>query len=133
MYTIDDAKGSDAEKLTTMAKRLENAKTNAWKRWKREYVHSLMESHRFNKETGTIPQVGEIVLITGDEKNGGEWRKGKVVRLIKGKDDVVRGITLLHKRHTIDRPLELVCPLEIRALENVDQPQKGGRDRADVE
>ena len=70
--------------------------------------------------------MGEIVLIIGDEKNCGEWRKGKVVRLIKGKDDVVRGVTLLHKRHTIDRSLQLVCPLEIRAVENVDQPQKGG-------
>ena len=86
MYTVEDDKGSGAEKLTRMAKRLENAKANAWKRWKREYVHSLMESHRLNKETGTIPQVGEIVLTIGDEKNRGEWRKGKVVRLIKGKE-----------------------------------------------
>ena len=128
VYAVEDTESSDAEKLTSMAKRLENAKANAWKRWKREYVHSLMESHRLNKETGTIPQVGEIVLIIGDEKNRGEWRKGKVVRLIKGKDDVVRGVTLLHKRHTIDRPLQLVCPVEIRAVENVDQPQKGRRD-----
>ena len=91
-----------------------------------------MEGHRLNKETGTIPQVGEIVLIIGDEKNRGEWRKGKVVRLIKGKDDVVRGVTLLYKKHTIDQPLQLVCPLEIRAVENVDQSQKGRRDRANV-
>ena len=91
-----------------------------------------MEGHRLNKETGTIPEVGEIVLIIGDEKNRGEWRKGKVVRLIKGKDDVVRGVTLLYKKHTIDRPLQLVCPLEIRAVENVDQSQKGRRDRANV-
>ena len=126
VYVVKDTEGSDAEKLTRMAKRLENAKANAWKRWKREYVH------RLNNETGTIPQVGEIVLIIGDEKNRGEWRKGKVVRLIKGKDDVVRGVTLLHKRHTIDRPLQSVCPVEIRAVENVDQPQKGRRDRADV-
>ena len=125
MYTVEDDKGSGAEKLTRMAKRLENTKANAWKRRESEYVHSLMESHRLNKETGTIPQVGEIVLTIGDEKNRGEWRKGKVVRLIKGKDDVVRGVTLLHKRHTIDRPLQLVCPLKIRAVENVDQPQKG--------
>ena len=94
VYAVEDTESSDAEKLTRMAKRLENAKANAWKRWKREYVHSLMESHRLNKETGTIPQVGEIVLLTGEEKNRGEWRKGKVVRLIKGKDDVVRGVTL---------------------------------------
>ena len=39
---------------------------------------------------------------------------------------------MLHQRHTIDRSLQLVCPLEIRAVENVDQAQKGRRDRADV-
>ena len=115
-----------------MAKQLENAKANAWKRSKREYVHSLMESHRLNKEMGTIPHVGEIVLITGDEKSRREWRKGKVAHLIKGKDDVIRRVTLLHKRHTIDQPLQLVCPLEIRAVENVDQSQKGRKDQADV-
>ena len=68
VYTVEDTESSDAEKLTKVAKRLENAKANAWKRWKREYVHSLIESHRLNKETGTIPQVGEIVLILGDER-----------------------------------------------------------------
>ena len=72
MYAVEDTESSDAEKLTSMAKRLENAKANAWKRWKREYVHGLMESQRLNKETETIPQVGEIVLIIGDEKNRGE-------------------------------------------------------------
>ena len=132
VYAVEDTEGSDAEKLTRMAKQLKNAKANAWKRWKREYVQSLKESHRLDKDTGTIPQVGEIVLIIRDETNRGEWKKGKVVRLIKGKDEVVRGVTLLHKRHTIDRPLQSVCPLEIRAVENVDQSQKGRRDGADV-
>ena len=55
-----------------------------------------------------------------------------MVRLIKGKDDVVREVTLLHKKHTIDRSLQLVCPVENRAVENVDQPQKGRIDPADV-
>ena len=55
-----------------MSKRLEDAKAHVWKRGKREYVHSLMESHRLNKETGTTPKVGEIVLVVGDEKNRGE-------------------------------------------------------------
>ena len=46
-----------------------------------------------------------------------------MVRLIKGKDDVVREVTLLHKKHTIDRSLQLVCPVEGRAVENVDQDE----------
>ena len=58
-----------------------------------------------NKETGTIPQVGEIVLIIGDEKNHAEWRKGKIVCLIKGKDDVVTGVTSQNncKKKRIDK------------------------------
>ena len=43
VYPVDDTEGSDAEK-TRMTKRLEDAKAHAWKRWKREYVHGLMEA-----------------------------------------------------------------------------------------
>ena len=38
----------------------------------------------------------------------------KVVRHIRGKDGVVPGLSFLHKGHDIDRPLNVVCPLEIR-------------------
>ena len=82
-----------------MSKSLEGAKAHAWNRWKREYVHSLIESHRLNKEMGTTPVVGEVVLITRDEKNCGAWKKGNEVRLVQGKDGVVRGVVLLHKGH----------------------------------
>ena len=127
-YPVEDTEGSEAEKLTRMTKRLEDAKTHVWKRWKREYMHSLMESHWLNKERGSTPKVGEIVLVVGDEKNRGEWKKGKVVRLIEGRDGVVRGVTLLHKGCTIERPLQLVCPLEIRAAETFVQPHEGRRE-----
>ena len=51
----------------------------------------------------------------GEEKNRRHWMKGKVKRLIKGKDNVVRGVILRHKGHLIEHPLEAVCPLEIRS------------------
>ena len=41
--------------------------------------------------------------------------KGKVEKLIKGKDNVVRGVILRHKGHLIKRPLQAVCPLEIHS------------------
>ena len=41
--------------------------------------------------------------------------KGKVEKFIKGKDNVVRGVILRHKGHLIERPLQAVCPLEIRS------------------
>ena len=60
-----------------------------------------------------LPEIGEIALVVGEEKNRGHWMKGKVEKLIKGKDNVVRGVTLRHKRHLIELPLQAVCPLEI--------------------
>lgn len=56
-----------------------------------------------------------------------ERGKEKVSRLIRGKDGVVRGVILLHKGHTIERPLQLVCPLEIRVDHSVHL-QEGRRD-----
>ena len=41
--------------------------------------------------------------------------KRKVEKLIKGKDNVVRGVILRHKGHLIEHPLQAVCPLEIRS------------------
>ena len=87
-----------------------------------------MEGHRLNKEEGATPVVGEVVLVVGDEKNRGEWKEGKVMRLIQGKDGVVRGVILLHKGHTIERPLQLVCPLEIRGADHSVHRQEGRRD-----
>ncbi len=105
---------------------------HAWKRWKNEYVHSLMESHRINRKTAAVPDVGEVVLVIGDEKNRGEWRKAKVVSHIRGKDGVVRGVKMLHKGHHIERPLQLVCLLELKGPVESDEEshpklETGGR------
>ncbi len=56
-------------------------------------------------------------------RTGASGLKGKVVRHIEGKDGVVRGIILLHKGHHIQRPLILVCLLEIKAVEVVKHEQ----------
>ena len=98
-----------------MKKRLKVARQHAWNRWHKEYIHSLMESHRIVKGDGQLPRVGEVVLVLGEEKNRGLWKKGKVVRLITGKDGVVRGVVLRHKGREIERPIQLVCPLEIHS------------------
>jgi len=71
-----------------------------------------MESHRIKRGVRNYPEVREVVLIVGEEKNRGEWKKGLILRHIRGQEDVVRGVILQHKGHTIERPLNLVCSLE---------------------
>ena len=63
------------------------------------------------------------MLIVREEKNRGERKKAKVLRLVIGKDNVVRSIILLHKGNKIERPVQSVCPLEIRSSHGV-QPER---------
>ena len=104
----------DGDEVSKLHKRLRETREHAWRRWKHEYVHSLLESHRVNRKAAPVPDVGEIVLVVGDEKNRGKWKKGRVMRHVRGRDGVIRGVALLHKGHHIERPLSLVCPLEVK-------------------
>ncbi len=114
-YVFDE--DLEKEELTQYDKWLQQAREHACTRWKKEYIHSLMESHRIQRERSKVPELGEVVLVVGDEKNRGKWKKGKVVNHVTGKDGVVRGVLIQCKEHIIERPLQLVCPLEIRSCE----------------
>ena len=89
-HILEDIEVEDDE-LTRFHRRLNNAKQHAWSRWQREYLHSLKESHRVKRLDAHAPEVGEIVLILGEEKNRGRWKKEKVIRIVKGVDGVARG------------------------------------------
>lgn len=40
---------------------------------------------------------------------------------MKGKDGLIRGVVVLHKDNYLERPVQLVCPLEIRSAVKDDQ------------
>lgn len=113
---LENIEVEDGE-LTRFDKRLRNAREHVWSRWQKERIDSLMDAHRINRTDNQPPQIGEVMLIVGEEKNRGLWKKGKVVRIVKGRDDVVRGVILLRKGKQLERPLQAVCPLEIRCIE----------------
>lgn len=79
------------------------------------------------------PYVGEIVLVVGDEKNRAEWKRGKVVELVKVKDSIVRGVKILTKGHRIERPLLLVRSLEIKTIGVEDSQSKESESRGEFE
>ena len=108
----------ETEELTKFDRRLAKTREHAWSRLQKEYIHGLMESHRINRVETQPPEVGEIVLIVGDEQNRGKWMKGKVVQIVKGADGTARGVVLLHKGDRLERPLQAICPLEIRSADN---------------
>ena len=69
--------------------------------------------------------VGEVLLIRGDEKNRGQWSIGVVERLIKGKDDVIRGARLKTNKSHVERAVQLLYPLEL-SCDIEEAVQEGG-------
>ena len=99
--------------LRKRAKFLQRVKDSLWNRWTREYLTSLRERHRLLKaKEEKHPSEGDIVLIKGEDKNRNRWKMGRVTRLIHGRDQVVRGVQLKTPTGTVERPIQLVYPME---------------------
>ena len=80
-------------------------------------MHALQERHKI--KTGELkgqPSIGAIVLLKENVKDKAQWRIARVTKEIKGKDEQIRGYELkLGNGYTIQRPVQLVCPLELQA------------------
>ena len=65
--------------------------------------------------------MGDVVLIKDDSLKRNFWSKGKVEKLIVGKDGEVRGALLKVKNNGkvsyINRPVQKIVPLEVRKEE----------------
>ncbi|XP_073231810.1 uncharacterized protein [Porites lutea] len=48
------------EETSALNKRLREAKNHTLKRWRQEYVHSLMETHRITHKTAKVPDIGKL-------------------------------------------------------------------------
>ena len=70
-YTIEDIE-LDVDEVTKLQVRLNDKRQHLWQRWKKEYVHGLMESYRIKRGESDYSEIEEIVLVIGDEKNRGE-------------------------------------------------------------
>ena len=87
---------------------------------KKEYLLSLQERCYNNKfEKACTLVFGDVVLIKEESKSRMLWRKGLVTKLIKGKDNLIRGAELkvyqlsLGGCTHINRPLQLLIPFEM--------------------
>jgi hypothetical protein len=89
-------------------------KEGLWNRWTREYLTGLRERHKIVRGSkAEYPKVGDVVIVKGENKNRNTWKLGKIVRLITGRDGVVRGVELQTGKGRLERPLQLIYPLEL--------------------
>jgi hypothetical protein len=129
-----EGRTSDSSKLLMMWKKGQRLLDQFWKLWKKDYLLSLRErTSWFHKQTkggiARLPRVGEAVLVDDSPKSRSTWKIGKVERLIRSHDNVVRTVDVRvvygnpdqqsladlksFKTAVISRPLNLLYPLEI--------------------
>eukprot|EP00794_Sanderia_malayensis_P006668 gene6668-biopygen5443 len=122
MKTIQEATVySDEEDKSDAIKRLkylQTCKTKYWRRWAKEYLASLREHHKIVTGKKNNISEGDIVLIKDENSPRNMWKIGKVIEIIKGADDVIRGATLKTVTkgniYEIDRPVQHLYPLELK-------------------
>ena len=56
---------------------------------------------------------GDVVLIKGNERNRGKWNIGIMVKLIKGRDRVVRAVRLRAGKSYLERAIQQLYPMEL--------------------
>ena len=63
-----------------------------WRKWKKEYLLSLRDCHRYSKEIDVKKKLcsGDIVVMCNDASQRGFWRLARVEKLIHGIDGQVR-------------------------------------------
>ena len=47
------------------------------------------------------------------EKNRGKWKIGIIENIFMGKDNTIRSIRLCTRKSVIERPIQLLCPMEL--------------------
>ena len=116
---LDDFEISDVS-VQRRARYLNSVLNHFWKRWSKEYLLELRESHRHQHKGKSCPSisVGDIVIVYDQDHPRGFWKVAKVEKMLSGKDSHVRGAALRvasRSGHstTLQRPLQMLYPLEL--------------------
>ena len=105
----DDPDAIESKHLKKCARYLHHCKDVMWTRWTEEYIRSLRERHNLNHKKGKpLIKTGDILLIQSDERNRGEWNIRIVVKLIKGRDGVVRAARLRAGKSFLERAIQQI-------------------------
>ncbi|GFQ77923.1 integrase catalytic domain-containing protein [Trichonephila clavata] len=95
------------KRLRFRAKVIEELK----KRFRNEYLGQLIQRQKHPQSSNNCE--GDIVLIGDDWKKRLQWPLVRVIKLIPGKDGLVRTVKLRTQSCTLIRPIQRVFPLEV--------------------
>ena len=130
-YFIEFSEDGDARKQLS---NLQQIVSHINKRFYNEYIVALRERHQYDRQSHhphlQNVSIGDIVLVKDVNLPRLRWKKGRITKLIKGNDGLVRGVSLdtvvstTNKTQCINRPLQHIIPLELKDIQQSNKTSK---------
>ncbi|XP_022160979.1 uncharacterized protein LOC111027070 [Myzus persicae] len=92
-------------------RRVSQYSQHLWKRWSSEYLSQLQERSKWARTNGPKLKVGSVVLLKDENLPPLRWRMGRVSKVTREKDDVVRVAEVQTAGGTVSRAVRKLCPL----------------------
>ena len=96
-------------------RRVQELVRHFWKRWMQEWLPSLSQRRKWNKENRDLEE-GDVVLVISQDTPRGKWPLGRVLKVYPGKDGHVRVVKVKVGAKEFTRPISKLCPLEFDKL-----------------
>lgn len=117
-YTPPDEENSSRQTAVRQLLRSVRVVDDFWKRWHQEYLTTLRDNSsssdplQSTRSSSIVPQRGSIVLVVDESGNTprSQWHMAKILSLTD-----TSATLKSHAGRTIERPLNLLIPLEINA------------------
>ena len=105
----EDTEEDDKNSWKKRQKYIVRCKDAAWRRWKREYLTVLRESHNMVHKTKVLKiDIGDVIMIKSEDKKRGNWKISIVKELYQGKDHEIRGAQIKTAKGCLEQPIQLL-------------------------
>ena len=88
-----------------------------WSRFRKEYLQELPEQQRHYQrkfKTNESLLIDYVVIIKDENYTPqNQWRQGRIINLVIGSDNLIRGATIDGKKSIIQRPIQKLIPSKI--------------------
>lgn len=84
-----------------------------WRKWQRDYLHTLQQRTKWQFDVQNPPLVGQLVLLKEDNLPPLKWKMGRIVELHPGQDNLVRVVAVKTTESIFKRAITSLCLLPV--------------------
>lgn len=89
-------------------------KQSFWKRWSTEYLQTLQQRYKWQKQ-GRSPRINDVCLLVDKNSPSHRWVLGRITQLFNGADNMPRVAEVCTPTGTFKRAITQLCPLPVDA------------------